>query len=774
MFIILWQSRRISHRIKIADTELRECNERFRLLLENIDTGVFLSTLTGQFLQVNQAVVRIAGYDDEQDFMRISARQLYADPRDREVLLARLQKDGAIRNFEVRSLKKDGTVYWVSMNISFVSGSSYEQPILLGTVYDITERKQAEEAMYANDFLLKQSQRIARLGHYVLNLRSGLWTSSEMLDEIFGMAAQDERTVDSWTRLVHPSHRQQMLAYFTQHVVEQKLPFDKEYKICRLLNGETRWVHGLGELEFDAEGKPIKMFGTIQDITAKKNVEDALHEKQAFIAALVEALPDALSVIRPDGARIMVNQAFIELSGFTREELLNSPPPFSVWPPEHRETIKQAFDRLLKGEMKETELVFMRKNGERFPVLLSPSYMRDENGKFTHFMTTMKDITMRKRTEAALQNAQKIESLGVLAGGIAHDFNNLLGEIFGYIHLAKERSKEGHVASDLGKALATMTRARGLSQQLLTFAKGGAPVKKVAHLFPFVQETALFALSGSNVSCRFEVSPDIRPGNFDREQIGRVIDNMVINAKQAMPKGGTIVIAAANVTLKENEVAALPAGDYIRISIKDSGVGIPAENLPHIFDPFFTTKPTGSGLGLSTCFSIVKRHDGAIQVESAPNMGTIFHVYLPASDGEPVPVPEQSIAAHQGAGTILIMDDEKGIREITVRWLRSFGYNVVTSKDGQEALAIFTRGLSEKRRFIAIILDLTVPGGMGGQETVAALRKIDAQIPIFVASGYANDQAMSDPVKYGFTDSIGKPFIKSELLDLLRKYLPSA
>jgi PAS domain S-box-containing protein len=405
----------------------------------------------------------------------------------------------------------------------------------------------------------------------------------------------------------------------------------------------------------------------------------------------------------------------------------------------------------------------------KFPII--------KDGKPVFIAGFMVDVTARKQTECEhknyeqqLQQAQKLESLGALAGGIAHDFNNLMGGIFGYIDMAREESRNDKVSRYLGKAMSTIERARGLTQQLLTFSRGGDPVQMIAALFPFVQETALFALNGSNVTCRFDVPEDLWPCNYDKNQIAQVIDNIVLNAQQAMPQGGAIDIMAGNISFIDKEHPALAAGKYVKLSIQDSGMGIPEEILPRIFDPFFTTKAKGHGLGLATCHSIIKKHGGCIEVESEHGKGSAFHLYLPVS-AENTAVSEEKAARHKGSGTILLMDDEEVILETIGRMLEALGYTVVCKKEGHEALHFFIEETVEGRSLAGMILDLTVPGGMGGKSVVTEIRRLNASIPVFVLSGYADDPIMKNPTDYGFTASICKPFRKVELEEMLEKYM---
>jgi CheY-like chemotaxis protein len=337
--------------------------------------------------------------------------------------------------------------------------------------------------------------------------------------------------------------------------------------------------------------------------------------------------------------------------------------------------------------------------------------------------------------------------------------------------MAGEKNTDGVIAQYLDKVQRTIERGRGLTQQLLTFSKGGAPKQVIGYLFPFVRETVQFALSGSNCSCKFDVPRDLWACNYDSNQIGQVVDNIIINAKQAMPSGGTIEVVAANIIMGQQQHAMLHAGNYVRISIKDCGIGMPKEILPRIFDPFFTTKSAGHGLGLATSYSIVKRHGGCIDVSSEPGKGSTFSIFLPVATGSGVFYENTLPTIFRSSGTFLVMDDEEVMREIASAMLASFGYTPICTVNGYEAIAFCTTEINENRTIAGAILDLTVPGSMGGKETVIELRNRCPAIPVFVTSGYAEDPILASPEEYGFTASIRKPFRKSELLELLRKHM---
>ncbi len=400
----------------------------------------------------------------------------------------------------------------------------------------------------------------------------------------------------------------------------------------------------------------------------------------------------------------------------------------------------------------------------KFPIII--------DGKPRYLAGFTIDITAQRKMLDSLRRVDKLDSLGVLAGGIAHDFNNLLGGILGNIEMARQYSPAGSPAArHLDRALGVFDRARDLTRQLLTFSKGGAPHRQTGDLAAAVQENAAFVLAGSNVRSEFRLPPGLWPCDFDAGQIGQVIDNIVINAQQAMPNGGQIVITAANVILQAEDLPPLKAGRYVRISIADAGIGIPPDLVGRIFDPFFTTKQKGSGLGLAVCYSIMQKHDGMISVESTPGKGTTFHLHFPASAGEAAGKPPARSAGHRGGGRILVMDDEDFLRDLMVRMIGGMGYQVMTAADGAEALRLCAEARVTGKPFRAAFFDLTVPGGMGGREAVAELRGGEPALPVFAVSGYSEDPAMAAPRSFGFTDSIRKPFRLDDLADLLNRHL---
>ncbi|MFC1841419.1 ATP-binding protein, partial [Thermodesulfobacteriota bacterium] len=369
-----------------------------------------------------------------------------------------------------------------------------------------------------------------------------------------------------------------------------------------------------------------------------------------------------------------------------------------------------------------------------------------------------------------LLRTQKLESVGVLAGGIAHDFNNILTTILGNISLARMKVTPDNELFDLlGEAETASAKAQMLTKQLLTFAKGGVPVKEIALIKDIIKESATFVLRGSKSICEFLIAEDLWPMEIDVGQINQVINNIVINANQAMPNGGTIQVAAENLIIEHRHDLPIKPGRYIKISITDQGAGIPEKHLLNIFDPYFTTKQKGSGLGLASSYSIIKKHDGHITVESRLGIGTTFQIYLPASD-KAVPEKDQ-IGLIKGQGRILMMDDEAPLKKMIGRMLKNLGYESEFAQDGAEVIRMFKEAKKAGKPYDAVILDLTIPGGMGGKESIDELLKIDPEIKAIVSSGYSDDPVLSNFQDYGFKGMMPKPFESHLLSKVLHEVL---
>ncbi len=503
---------------------------------------------------------------------------------------------------------------------------------------------------------------------------------------------------------------------------------------------------------------------------------ESLEESESTFRAMASTAADAIIVVDNDGRITFWNDAANRMFGYPAGEALGRELQTLIMPPEDVLPGGRGFPQARRagedpGAGNTLEFTALRKDGERFPIEMSTSAVELEGT--WHAVGILRDLTARKKIETELVKIEKVESLGVLAGGIAHDFNNLLTAVLGNISLARLDSGNAEQREKwLSEGERAVLRARDLTRQLLTFSKGGAPVRKASSIRQIVEESCGFSLSGSNVKSRLSFAEGLWPADIDPGQISQVMHNIIINAVQAMPWGGVVTISCENAGVADGEIPPLAAGRYLKITIRDQGPGIPPDVLPNIFDPYFTTKPTGSGLGLAMSYSIVKRHGGHIGVESAPGYGTTFRIYLPASQQEatePGVVREKSAT---GSGRVLVMDDEELVLQVAGEMLKALGYEPVFARHGVEAIELYRQAQQNGAGFTAVIMDLTIPGGMGGKEAVKELLALAPRARVIAASGYSDDPVMANYRDgYGFLSALTKPFTLQTLGEALKSVL---
>ena len=512
------------------------------------------------------------------------------------------------------------------------------------------------------------------------------------------------------------------------------------------------------------------------DITPRKQAEEALAAEKERLAVTLRSIGEGVITTDTAGTIVLMNGAAEGLTGWRQDEAVGRPlrEVFRIVDGRTGEPREDPAAKVLatgQGVGPAGSTFLVARDGSRRAVADSGAPIRDRDSTVIGVVLTFRDVTDHNRLEEELRKVQKLESLGLLAGGIAHDFNNLLTGILGSVSLAQLHADTGsQQAAWLLEAEKAIERARTLTQQLLTFSKGGAPVRKTARIDELILDSASFALRGSNVGCEFSIPDDLWPVDIDEGQISQVISNLVVNADEAMPEGGTVRVGARNLAPGEPRPSELPDGRCVEISVTDQGIGVPTEYLERIFDPYFTTKKKGSGLGLTTCYAIVRKHGGTITVESRPGRGSTFRICLEAS-GRSSPPAQAREEAEPGHGRILVMDDEEVIRNVCRHMLTHLGYEVVTAGDGAEAVCRYTDAWASRRPFDAVIMDLTVPGGLGGKDATDRIRKLDPAAKVIVSSGYSNDPIMSDFRAHGFDGVIVKPYEIRLLSRQLREVL---
>jgi PAS domain S-box-containing protein len=794
--------------VRVAEAALRESEDRYRQLFDANPNPMYVyERATLRFVAVNRAAIERYGYSAEE----FAARTILdiRPPDEREKLRSIVAKHTGepVPAFagQWHHMKKDGGLMTVEV---------YTRDIALGgkacvlvLPIDLTEKIERERLLRISEeryrLLFEQSPLAIVEFDYtglkpwfdelraagVTDLGDHLAAHPQLREEVLRrapVADLNEPTV----QLLGARSKQELIGrvreVFTESAIRVRcenaariwrgLTTNQGELEVRRLDGEIRQLEFYWRMQTE-DGRPTfrRTQTVLVDITDHKRAELALRESEARYREVFENAIDGIYRSSPDGHFIAANPALARMLGFAspaeliEHDVRGGGAPLYVKPGRREE-----FRALHKGGQFVTnfESEVRRKDGERIWISENVRAVLDAGNRVRYYEGFVSDITPRRRLEAEMLRASKLEAVGILAGGIAHDFNNILTVVLGNITLAEQDTEaQASVAALLRDAKRATLRARDLTQQLLTFAKGGDPVRTAIELPELLRESVEFALHGAKARAEYQVAPDLWPVNADKGQIGQVVQNLVINAVQAMPQGLVVVVRAENRQLPGHSNPPLPAGRFVKLSVEDTGVGIPAEHLGKIFDPYFTTKQSGSGLGLATVYSIVKKHQGHIEVESQLGVGTKFHIWLPAAEArEPAPSVRRLDGDIVGA-RILFMDDEAGIRAMAALFIQRLGAEVSLAEDGAQAVEKFLLARASGRPFDAVIMDLTVPGGMGGREATQRLLDLDPGVKVIVSSGYSRDPVMANHKAHGFKGILPKPYGPDQMRTVLHSVL---
>ena len=724
---------------KIAEESLKQSEKKYRQLVELAQEGIWMIDAELKTTFVNPRMAEMLGYTVEE----MMGKNLFSFMDEQGIAICKnnieRRKKGIKEQHDFEFIRKDGTRIYTSLETNPITDQDGKYVGALAVVADITERKRAEEALRKVNRSLK-----------------ALSSCNEVL-----VRATDE------TNLLK--------------------------EICRLVvevgGYRLAWV-GFTEMDAEETLSPVAHAGS--DVGHLQNIKISLKNQESGKSPAATAIrtgkPFVVNNTLKDPNYATWHKQLTELgiaSSIAIPLITDSrtfgllyiyAPEVNAFDTEEVKLLTELANDLAYG------IVALRTRDEQKRAEAEIRKLNEELELRVKERTTelAQAYEQLKTTREQFYQAQKMESIGILAGGIAHDFNNLLATIVGNISLAKMMTQpDDKMFHILTRAENVSLRAKDLTQQLLTFSKGGAPVKRSVSIPKIIRDSVNLALRGSNVSCKFSLPDNIWSVEADEAQLIQAINNLIINADQAMPKGGLIEVSAENVKIDAQAGLSLESGNYVKISIQDQGIGIPEENLAKIFDPFFSTKSKGTGLGLTTVYSIVKKHNGHITVSSQIGTGTAFNIYLPTINKETLPKkdakekPKEELPkpARADKCKILVMDDESNVLETLEAILVHFGYEATCAKDGAEALKLYQAARDASTPFTAVIMDLTIKGGMGGKETISELIKIDPKVKAIVSSGYSNDPIMADCQKYGFKGVVAKPYKAEDIIRTLNKIL---
>jgi PAS domain S-box-containing protein len=778
---------------KFNEEALRRSEERLARIIETIADGVLILDATGGIAFANAAAEEILGSIQE--------------PRpELEGFVKRLHVHSR-RTFSYSYQKADGSEIVLSVNATPFSSREGTAMGVVASIRDVTLEKENEES-------LVQSQTRLRILNNILGLMAagsevtqivvrtvgelsrnfpefriifsqagepGEWNAvcsegrmpsvkgtsfrleGDLKEEFFGakpLVVSDLRADARFEKLRGEG-------YFegAQAVLEQ--PLRHGHKLAGLLSFHSphprQWTSAEKVILQEIADYIAAAYAQFDVSEQRRHAEAALEAEKERLAVTLRSIADGVITTDIDGKIILVNRAAEQITGWPQRDAIGRriSEVFAIVDEKTRERLTNPADRALRDGQPHAGLgaILRGRDGKERIITESAAPIRNHNSELIGAALVFRDVTEKRRIERELQKASKLESVGLLAGGIAHDFNNILSVVLGNVTLCKMLSAQNSTVHDrLGQAEKGCLRARELTQQLLTFAKGGAPIRKAASIVEIVHESTGFAARGSNVQCENVAAPDLWAVEVDEGQISQVFNNLVINAIQAMPEGGTLRTRMENREIVPSDRLPVVPGRYVHISVEDTGCGIPREFIPRIFDPYFSTKQDGSGLGLATSYAIIQKHMGSITVESTVGKGTTFQIYLPASSTPVAPKKVVPEPVPRGRGRVLIMDDERAILDLARESLGRFGYDVDTAVHGAEAIEKFQSAATGGRPFEAIIMDLTVPGGMGGKEAMKRLLEIDPKVRAIVSSGYSHDPVMANYKQFGFAGVVEKPY----------------
>lgn len=773
----------------------------FECALQSAGEAIMITTASleprgPRIIFVNRDMVEMTGYEIEE--LTGKSVDIFQGPNTDALVLELCRRSLAETGTffgEVVSYRKDGTEFDREFRITPIRNEAGEITHFVSIQRDVTQQRRIEQELRKSEERYRAFVEQSSEGIYCCEFRKAIpvrQAEDEQID-LFYKYSYIAESNDAFAHMYGLAGAGEIKGKPVGELLTRSDPRNIEYLRAFVLSGYR--LTDVESHEFDHEGHSkyflnnligiiekemvVRVWGTQRDITDRKLAEKELEAEKERLAVTLRSIAEGVIATDTNGKVVLLNNTAERLTGWGHDEAIGRPLEdiFRIVRDESHQPCESIVERVLRtGNVVSLTngTLLIDRNGREWMIADSGSPIKDRNGQIVGVVIVFSDVTRRQQIEEELMRARKLESLGLLAGGIAHNFNNLLAAILGNISLARIQTDAAQpVYQRIAEAEQACLRAKDLTQQLLTFSRGGAPVKKTVSLVEILKESASFAITGSNARCQFKMAEDLWQVEIDPGQISQVVHNLVLNAQQSMPEGGVIYISVENTTVGDNRPPASSewVGRYVKISIRDHGIGIPQENLSKIFDPYFTTKTSGSGLGLASAYSIIRNHDGYLAVESRAGDGTTIYIYIPASASIGTSGRSEEMKPLTGKGRVLVMDDDDVIRYLVGEMLLHLGYEAEIAAEGFEAIKIYKRAMDENRRFDAVIMDLTIAGGLGGRETINRLREVDPSVKAIVSSGYSNDPVMANFEEYGFSGVIAKPYKIAELSKTLHNLL---
>lgn len=758
--------------VTIIDTTEQQASmetlRRFREAVDNSGDSIFIyDRKNDRFVDVNTTACLCHGYTRDElvnmsPFDLIDGKEV-TKVRNRIMDIVGAGESAGV--LDTVNKRKDGSKFPVEVNFRIIN--SGDGDLVIATARDLTERLQSDEALHKHEVEYRQLFENAGEGICIIQ-DFHVVVYNPRFQEYLNLPSE-KISATPFYEFIYEEDREYVVNNHKRRLNGESILNDYDFRVVDG-NGDVHWLR-LNAVNIDYKNKPATLC-FLNDVTESREVQKALKDSEELFRTLVEKMGEGVGIVDPEDSFVFANPAADSLFGVESGKLVGRNLDEFVSPEGYEFIMKQTALRQA-GKESTYEIELLCRNEDRKTIIVTATPLYDDIvGDFKGVLGVFRDVTHLKKMEEDITRADKMQSIGILAGGIAHDFNNILTAVLGNLSLSMiDMAEDSKIYKRLFDAEHAALRAQDLTMQLLTFSKGGAPVRKAASVAELIRGSAEFVLRGSNVSVNYDIPDNLSPANIDLGQISQVINNLVINADQAMPNGGEIGIRVRDYEHDEIDNTSLIPGKYIRIDISDTGCGIDPDNLQRIFDPYFTTKDDGNGLGLATTYSIVRRHDGLVEVKSEPGQGTTFTIYLPATAEGNSDFVDHGNQNWKGEGRILVMDDEYSILNVAAISLKKMGFETDLTQNGQDAVDRYREAFNENNRYKVVLMDLTIPGGMGGEEAIAKILEIDPEVTAIVTSGYSNNPIMADYSSYGFKGYIKKPFKFQDLKETLRTVL---